>query len=134
LPILKLTSPRVESKYLEIDNDAYEIRKKEAEQRIVTMLDFSDAYSGICRMQQITRYFGENTVPMCGMCDVCKNNYSKDGVENLIFNYLQNNRLPISEILNLPTKFSKDVILQTIRKLIDSKKLIWHQNNYISKP
>ncbi len=133
LPLIKLTSPRVDIKHLDIDPEAYLIRKKEAEQRLEFMINYANAYGNTCRMQLITQYFGETTVPRCGMCDVCRKTNPKDGVEKYVLDYIKNNKISISEIINTPSNYKKDVLLQAIRNLIDSKVLIWHRDNYISR-
>lgn len=133
LPLIKLTSPRVDIKHLDIAPEAYLIRKKEAEQRLEFMINYANAYSNTCRMQRITQYFGETTVPRCGMCDVCRKTNPKDGVEKYVLDFIKNNKISISEIINTPSSYKKDVLLQAIRNLIDSKVLIWHRDNYISR-
>ena len=62
--------PRLPSERIVLPLNVYDIRKKQYEQRIETILAYADNEDE-CRSRQLLRYFGEEKADDCGVCDVC---------------------------------------------------------------
>lgn len=70
-PYLYFPSRRVQSRYVEIPSEIYDVRRERMKERLDAMarLAFAD---GDCRANTILRYFGEEPRGECGTCDVCR--------------------------------------------------------------
>lgn len=69
-PHIRFLQNRVSAPDLYIDPLAYKARKEVFAKRVDTMLSYIRMDSG-CRATFIGRYFGDNQVPECGVCDLC---------------------------------------------------------------
>lgn len=68
-PQLTFTSELIRAEDLKISNEYYKKRKKEAEKRLYSLLQYAKS-DNKCRSQQLIEYFGQK-VKRCGVCDVC---------------------------------------------------------------
>lgn len=68
-PQITLTKPRPEISHFTIDRLSYLQRKKMAENRLKSMIQYF-VHENTCRQKTIITYFGENT-QNCGKCDFC---------------------------------------------------------------
>lgn len=71
-PQVRLLQPRLRVDDLKINQVQYQLRKKEFEERIQTMIHYLQQKSD-CRSLIMTRYFGDLANIPCGICDVCLN-------------------------------------------------------------
>ena len=61
---------RIKTEELNIDHENYLLRKKEYIGRIQSMIDYTQ--STACRSVMIGKYFGDETITSCGICNNCK--------------------------------------------------------------
>ena len=74
----------------------------------------------ICRSQQLLNYFGESTSEVCGICDVCigdKSKNSKNISEEIITELKKQSRLSQTEIIHI-IKADEETILIHLRNLL----------------
>ena len=83
----------------------YKERKQVAEKRFKAMLSYANGNTE-CRSKSLIQYFGEKSIPDCGMCDVCleqkKKNKTGDSFTNHVFRMtilLKNGVLTLEEII-----------------------------------
>ena len=70
-PQLVFLEERIDPDNLRIDEKRYRFLKEGARHRIDTMIAYCES-DDHCRSRQLLRYFGEETAPECGVCDVCR--------------------------------------------------------------
>ena len=61
---------RIKTEELNIDHENYLLRKKEYVGRIQSMIDYTQSTE--CRSVLIGKYFGDETIKSCGICNNCK--------------------------------------------------------------
>ena len=91
-PQIILTKDRVPSQELYINQNAYQIRKTEYEQRIQSILQYIHNHTD-CRNQLICAYFDEQLEEKCGICDNCTqavHNHTFQYIKKTIVNRIQN--------------------------------------------
>ena len=101
-PQVYLFQHRVKADDLKIDTKKYNKRKKQYEDRLKAM----QAYVGStadCRSVMIGKYFGDEWLQACGICDNCINNKKRD-LDNLEFGQL--GKMIIDEIKLKPVPFA----------------------------
>jgi len=83
----------------------YKERKQVAEKRFKAMISYANGNTE-CRSKSLIKYFGEKSIPDCGMCDVCleqkKKNKTGDSFTNHLFRMtilLKNGVLTLEEII-----------------------------------
>jgi ATP-dependent DNA helicase RecQ len=69
-PHIRFLQQRVSAGDLYIDPLAYKARKEVFEKRVENMVAYI-TLDNSCRAAYIGRYFGDNQVPDCGICDIC---------------------------------------------------------------
>jgi ATP-dependent DNA helicase RecQ len=88
-----------------------------------------------CRSSQLMQYFGEQEIKKCEICSVCLNeenviiseiNYKK--VSNFILKKLTSGEYDARNLIAFQI-FSKNEIIQTLRKLLDLEKIKLTQKN-----
>ncbi len=92
------------------------------------MLQFADAESEQCRMQQIQQYFGEEIHQTCGSCDVCKRNSNpKEAFRHLktqILALVQHNKYTSAELAeNLQANTNQ--IRQALQELVEEEQIMY---------
>ena len=50
----------------------YEVRRERYVERLTAMVEYAEN-TRFCREQLLLHYFGEDTAPVCGRCDICRN-------------------------------------------------------------
>ena len=70
IPLLVFVQNRIEERYIYIDPQVYDVRKRKAEERMQAVRRYVTARD-VCRSQLLLSYFGETDSPPCGGCDVC---------------------------------------------------------------
>ncbi|MEY4629409.1 MAG: hypothetical protein RLZZ595_1735 [Bacteroidota bacterium] len=91
---------RIKTEELNINHENYLRRKKEYTSRIQSMIDFTQSTS--CRSVLIGKYFGDDAIKECGICDNCKNKEINKQKESLLTSTI-NQLLPL--ILEGPKDF-----------------------------
>ena len=71
IPLLIFTMDRQDERYLYLDPQVYEDRKRKAQERLDAVRQYVQS-DDVCRSQALLRYFGELDSPPCGGCDVCR--------------------------------------------------------------
>ena len=71
IPLLIFTLDRQDERYLYLDPQVYEDRKRKAQERLDAVRQYVQS-DDVCRSQALLRYFGELDSPPCGGCDVCR--------------------------------------------------------------
>ena len=69
-PTIRYTQRREDAEHVSIPKEIYEERRQQYAERIEAMLRYATR-NDICRSRQLLHYFGEDTAPDCGHCDVC---------------------------------------------------------------
>jgi len=75
IPTITYRIDRVDTEYLSIPRDAYELLKEQYEERIGAVIRYL-TNDHECRSRQLLAYFGETKSSECGHCDVCKSHDS----------------------------------------------------------
>jgi ATP-dependent DNA helicase RecQ len=69
-PQVYLLQPRVKAEHLTINKVAYQKRKKNFMSRVAALRQYVEN-TFACRSQQMGRYFGDDNIIACGICDNC---------------------------------------------------------------
>ncbi|MBM3414709.1 MAG: RecQ family ATP-dependent DNA helicase [Bacteroidetes bacterium] len=106
-PQLFFPVPRIRAEELVIDQANFNNRKKQYEERLRTMLQYTEHQQN-CRSLLIANYFGDLSAKSCGTCDNClaakKKSLSGAGFEEIktqLLALLKNGPLPCSTITEL---------------------------------
>lgn len=121
---ITLLTRRLESDCIKIGEDVYENRKKEYEERIHAMIHYVETDQ--CRSKLLLEYFGEETSPSCGRCDVCCRNKAhgntperKASVRKAILDKLSDKAFHAPEELiidNADTELSRQAVNELMRE------------------
>lgn len=118
---------------LTINFEQYFARKKNYEERIAAMLNYT-INTTECRSRLIGSYFSDKQTQRCGICDNClknqktifnANDYKK--IQTVIINSIPANGIELSNIIQLFTSTEQTVVHEVIQQLIEAKKI--HMNN-----
>jgi ATP-dependent DNA helicase RecQ len=118
---------------LTINFEQYFARKKNYEERIAAMLNYT-INTTECRSRLIGSYFSDKQTQHCGICDNClknkktifnANDYKK--IQTVILNSIPANGIELSNIIQLFTSTEQTVVHEVIQQLIEAKKI--HMNN-----
>ena len=128
---------RVATEQLTINDQQYQRRKQEYSSRVNTLLDYV-LKETTCRSAAIARYFGDNEVKPCGICDNCLNTTKKSisseeftKISNEIIQLLSGQSLTGTELLQLlPIKKEKAWVV--IRFLQAENKVVANADGIIS--
>ena len=125
-PQLMFVQNRVESRHLLFSQQVYDDRKKIAQNRLDSVVDYvTDAAK--CRSSALLDYFNEKQSVSCGKCDVCLRQNKKEfnseefiGLRKTVVSLLENENLSID---NLAKKLhcSEEKIAKVARWLLDNK-------------
>jgi len=134
LPQIIYTQPRVDIRYMKISRENYELRKKQASERVHAMINYVTT-THICRSQVLLSYFGEKDTYPCGVCDVCLernklelSNVEFDTISEKIREILSHQNLSIEELSAKIPVANINKALKVIQWLIDNEVLAWEEN------
>jgi len=129
-PQLIFTSERVDSKDLYFSPSNYRNLKKEAGERLETMIRYAES-TGKCRSQELLAYFGECDSRRCGKCDVCLernkislNEAEFDQVGGIIKPLLKTRPCTVEELVEAASPVHEDKVILALSWLVDSGKVI----------
>ncbi|MDT8392314.1 MAG: ATP-dependent DNA helicase RecQ [Bacteroidales bacterium] len=128
-PQILIIQDRIDSKSLNFSKEHYGQRKKTALKRMQSVLDYIQA-TNHCRSQLLLKYFGEEGVQRCGICDVCLDR-NKINVSELEFNKILENIKPslkkrpqgLNELLFVCKEFPEDKVINVLMWLVDNEKV-----------
>lgn len=132
-PFLVYTKERVEPERLKISKENYDDRKRDYEERINAMLEYSFGKLK-CRSQLLLEYFGEKSPVRCGKCDICMEQ-NQLGMSQFA---LDKTSEQLRELLAEPCLFeelifkldkNEDELIEVIRWLIDNGKITHRIDN-----
>lgn len=132
-PLISYVVPRLDIKYIVIQQIVYEDRKNKQEKRIGSMLEYA-ANMEVCRSRLLLAYFGEKDSLDCGKCDVCltKNSigltYKRFNDISRAIREKSNTEIDISVLMTSLENFKKPDIEKVIRYLADNGELIINVN------
>ena len=91
-----------------------------------------------CRSEILLGYFGEKDIYRCGTCDVCleRNKLELSDVEfssvsNQVKKIVQENPLPITQVINKIDGVRDDKVIKVIQWLMENDKLISNEENLL---
>lgn len=127
-PQLFLFQNRVKAEDLHIDLRAYNERKRLYIERIKAFIQY--IHGTDCRSQAIGRYFGDQAIPACVVCDNClqqkKKPLSKEDfylIEQRILTALHNQSLTSTDLLQALHGIHKEKVWQVVQFLQAEKKI-----------
>jgi ATP-dependent DNA helicase RecQ len=86
-PHVRFLQNRVSAQDLYIDPIAYKARKEVFTRRVETMTSYLQMKEG-CRAAFIGRYFGDDQIRDCGVCDICLNR-KKEGLKPTVYEQME---------------------------------------------
>ncbi len=120
-PVITFLSERMDDKYIRLDKEIYDYKKAQDRAMLEYVWDF--VYGHECRTKRLMRYF-EEKVENCGTCDFClKNSSNHISIESELLNFLQDNPKTLDEILSHFPIELEDLIIKTIRFLLDEEQI-----------
>ena len=138
LPNLVFTQARMDAKFLSISKENYTHLKKQAEQRIKSVIDFvQDTFT--CRNRKILQYFDETTFKDCGTCDVClhKNKQNKSAIfaqiKEQTLNLLDHKNYNLTELVSLLYRYGKEDVMDSLNQMADDKQIYINPDKLVSK-
>ena len=137
-PQLLIIHDRIDGKSLNLSNDSYGSRKQAALRRMQSVLDYIQSQNH-CRSTLLLKYFDEQEVQRCGICDVCLDR-NKINVSELEFNKilekikpaLKENAQALNEIIFIAREFQEDKVINVVMWLVDNEKLDVTEGQYYS--
>ncbi|MBR5783668.1 MAG: RecQ family ATP-dependent DNA helicase [Bacteroidales bacterium] len=135
-PRIIFTSQRVDASSLYISKNNYENLKINATRRKDAMINYVRSFDE-CRSITLLKYFNENSEHLCQKCDVCigkrKKLNNKKTLKEDILNIVDNHQLNIKGIVDKFPDTDEDIIVETVRELIEYGTLSIDENMYIHK-
>lgn len=135
-PQIVFLLPREDKKYLNINKEFLEERKKVYEKKIKSVIRFSSEKT-ICRSSMLLEYFGEKNISHCRICDVCLkrnklelNDSEFENIQNEIKNILSVKPMGLHEIVGSIGKYREDKVLKTIQWLRDNRYLTLNEDKF----
>jgi ATP-dependent DNA helicase RecQ len=135
-PQVTLLSPRVSESSFYLANEVYETRKKRAENRINTMINYAE--QAVCRSNFLLNYFGEKTDMRCGVCDYCLkmnktglSNIDYQNIANDICNVLKQNALSLKDLLPLLQQHKEEKVIKVIQWMLDNEELKYNSQQQL---
>lgn len=124
-PTVMFPVERVDQKSLRISPHVYRDRKREASLRLQAVINYAGT-STVCRSRYLIRYFGEEGVPRCGYCDVCRqrnkmdlNDLEFEALREQLRKLLTERPMTLPELVWESDRFSEEQLLQVLRWLED---------------
>lgn len=137
-PQVLFLSEFVDTKHFNLSKDNYYDRKRDAEERVKAVEAFVKN-DDECRSVQLLRYFNEKTKQSCGRCDVCVKHHSGhqtieyENVQEELRNLLSDNVMAVPEVLRQCSNRNEEVVLESIRFLVDSGELLLSKDGSLKK-
>lgn len=126
-PQLFFNYNRAPANHLTFNNENYLWRKQQYVQRIQAFHNFLKEKDD-CKAQQIAHYFGDNTTPLCGICDVCLHKKQTPlaatelmEIKEKLLSILKDKTIPIATLLPQLKPTANYKIWQAIQFLQDEK-------------
>ena len=137
-PQVYLFQNRVLAGDLKIDMIRYNKRKKQFEERAGAMRNYIYT-STLCRSVMIGRYFGDDQLKPCGICDTCINKKKKDvsaaefdHLSSTIMNEIKLSPVTMKELFVKLNTVSKDKIKEVLRFLQSEEKVVINDSGKMS--
>lgn len=138
LPQLHFLRERVDASSLRLSHEHYAERKKEAESRMESVMNYVQS-TGKCRSKLLLQYFGETDTYRCGTCDVCLERNKLD-LSNVEFDQIVTNlkdalkaeALDLDQLVALGGQANEKRTIKAIRWLEDSGQLITDEEGHYS--
>ena len=134
MPAITYTQRREEMSHIILPPSVYEERRDLYAKRIRAVWLYAEN-DGVCRSEQLLRYFGEERLHPCGQCDVClqktPDRKALTEAQQMIMDSLADGNLhPITDLhkLQLPT----DILNDALRDLVNEE-MITAEGSYIRK-
>lgn len=133
-PFIIFRERRMDSKYVIISKEVFEVRKQRYEQHIQSMLQYVTS-GDTCRSRMLLSYFGEHAAKECDICDVCKQKQRDETptqfvlLQEEIREKLSETPLFISQLVGILSHDSEKT-LPVIRQMLDSGELFM-ENGYL---
>ncbi len=128
-PHLTLIEARVDTRYLKLDIDFIENRKRLFESKMRAMLQFA-LNKSYCRSRYVLDYFGETDNYRCGICDVClernklgMTEIELDALVEEIKKYLQPDGSRLDALVSNIRSFTEQKVVNTLRWLIENERV-----------
>ncbi|MHA4843702.1 RecQ family ATP-dependent DNA helicase [Flavitalea antarctica] len=139
-PQLLLIQDRIREDQVRINQDLYQQRKKQLEERITRMISFATTVDD-CRSTYIGLYFGDKQIKDCGICDNCLKKKSlpltAEEFENIhlrITETVSNGKIAGAEFFRLLSGVRKDKLLKVLEFLQAENKILINGRDEISLP
>ncbi len=126
---------RVDSKQLIINTNRIAKLKKRHEERTNAIVAYL-YNNNQCRTKLLLSYFDEHKLTDCGHCDVCASKHKQNiNYVTLYQNILQQTTIPVSihTIVAQLHSYDKQVVMSTIRRMVDEKKLHLSADGIVTK-
>ncbi len=136
-PQLTYLTERLDIKDVKISTQHYHDRKEIAIKKMESVIYFTTSKHK-CRSEILLNYFGEKDVYRCGVCDVCleRNKLELSDIEfsvvsNQIKKFLQEEKLPITQLINKIEGVRDDKTIKVIQWLLENDKLVTNEENLL---
>lgn len=128
LPKITFLKDRVALSKLKIDEQKYFFLKERRKYLTEQMIEYAEQ-KYLCRQEFLLNYFDEKEHAPCGYCDVCIQNKRQKNIDELKKNivkllYEGALKLSITEICNAFQDKAQDLVIQSIREMIDDDILV----------
>jgi ATP-dependent DNA helicase RecQ len=136
-PQLLFLKPRARQDEIAINMVTYNYRKERMEQRVGQMIKYVEEESA-CRSQLIGHYFGDASIPTCGICDNClrkkSSSMNKEEFETIhhrIVNIVKYEPLPVRDLLSKLSGIKKEKAWKVIEFLQAENKIEMDNSGWI---
>ncbi len=138
-PQIYFVQSRASADYLTFDNDAYLLRKNEYRSRVEVMQHYVTLQKK-CRSQYIGKYFGDNEMKLCGVCDYCLSQKNTpltsaefEKITAVIFEIIKEKNVEINELLQSLKLYKKEKVWTVINFLQNENKLKVNEKGLIGR-
>ncbi|GIV27722.1 MAG: ATP-dependent DNA helicase RecQ [Bacteroidia bacterium] len=127
LPKITFLKDRILLSKLKLNEELYYFLKERRKFLTEKMIEYAEQ-KHTCRQEFLLHYFDELNTESCGHCDVCLEKKRLKNIETIkdkLFEFFQhyNQSMSIEEICNQFSQYSKDLVIQAIREMIDDNLL-----------
>ncbi len=134
-PFIIYTQERLPLNYLKFTREVYQERKERFEEKINAVIQYAESTED-CRSKILLEYFGQFNAPICGECDICKEN--NEGVENKMYKNIESEvketlakeESSVYDLVEL-SQFPEKKLLEVIRIMMDNDEVKTSGNNKI---